>query len=558
MARLRQANVIPIAAVGSPPNDLTAVRAKPYGAKRPAMRKWTALIALAFAALLFASACGDGGEPARTPAPTATAAASPTPEPAPTPGEAPVVFTHGVASGDVTPESAILWTRTDRQATLSVEIALDADFQEIVLDQEVAASAESDFTVKVQVGSLQPQTLYFYRFRRGGSVSDAGSFRTPPIPGVSASVRFAYSGDSDGTQVNGERPFGDFLVLERARQDNLDFFIYLGDTIYSDSSLRGGLGPAASLDEYRELYKANREVRALRRLLAATAFYVNWDDHEVRNDFDGQTVEPNLLANGRRAFQEHMPIGEHAEDVGFFRVFRWGQDVELIILDERSFRSADAAAACTDPATGSADVVPTLPADLRTAFDLPPEPPPGCLDALNDPTRTMLGAAQKQLLKETLLRSDATFKFIINELAIMEFFALPYDRWEGYAAEREEILNFIRDNSIENVVFLTTDHHATMFNEVYISKFADPAPIAREFVVGPIATNTLADEIEDVIGPMAVSLFELLLETIVEMDCFQLDTFSYGLVEVDSSAGTAAIASKDQAGNTLCSAVVGP
>ena len=48
------------------------------------MRKLPALIGPALAALLLASACGDEGEPAATPAPTATAA--PAEERTPTPG----------------------------------------------------------------------------------------------------------------------------------------------------------------------------------------------------------------------------------------------------------------------------------------------------------------------------------------------------------------------------------------------------------------------------------------------------------------------------------------
>ena len=69
---------------------------------------------------------------------------------------------------------------------------------------------------------------------------------------------------------------------------------------------------------------------------------------------------------------------------------------------------------------------------------------------------------------------------------------LPYDRWEGYVAERNEILNFIRDNGIENVVFLTTDNHGTMQgDQVSMDFFADRATIANEMVTGPIGTEHL-------------------------------------------------------------------
>ena len=114
--------------------------------------------------------------------------------------------------------------------------------------------------------------------------------------------------------------------------------------------------------------------------------------------------------------------------------------------------------------------------DTRGAFrvlaGLPPAPPPGCLDAIFDPSRTFLGPVQKQAVKDALLNSTATFKFIVNELPIQQIYALPYDRWEGYGAERNELLNFIRDNAIENVIFLATDIHANLINDVFIDAFA--------------------------------------------------------------------------------------
>ena len=77
---------------------------------------------------------------------------------------------------------------------------------------------------------------------------------------------------------------------------------------------------------------------------------------------------------------------------------------------------------------------------MRTQFGLPALPPPGCLEALFDPARTMLGPVQKAVLKALLRRSSAKFKFIINnDVPIQQFYGTPYDRWEGYGAERNEI-----------------------------------------------------------------------------------------------------------------------
>jgi alkaline phosphatase D len=465
----------------------------------------------------------------------------------------PLAFTHGVASGEVTPFSAVLWTRLDQSAYLRVEVATDPAFQHIALTRTVLASADHDFTAKVLAAPLWPNQQYFYRWRHDPLLSEVGTFTTAPLPWGSANVRFAYSGDSDGTKVDGVPFLNHFEALDAARREALDFFVYLGDTVYPDSPVRDlvGLGPAVTLDEYRDTYKVNREIAALRQLMQATAVYAVWDDHEVRNDYAGQTVAPTLYANGREAFLEYMPIlaPQRFQDPAcagtpLFRVFRWGNAVDLIILDERSCRSADVAVLCVD------DPAPTLPASLRTLFGLPASPPPGCLDALFDPSRTLLGPWQKAALKAVLRHSKATFKFIINEVPIQQFYTLPYDRWEGYGAERHELLTFIREHHIEHVIFLTTDAHANLINQVFIDRFADPAPVAEEFVTGPIAHTTLQDDILAASGPSGLAAFHALL-SLVGVNCRHLDAFSYGLVEVDASAETATITLKDDMGAVL-------
>jgi alkaline phosphatase D len=483
---------------------------------------------------------------------------------------APLHFPQGVASGDVTPFSAVLWTRVDRGALLTVEVSDDPQFREPAFRRRVFASSSSDFTVKVVVGPLRPDHVYFYRWRSAGAMSETGTFKTAPSTFHSADVRFAYTGDSDGLfSVFGNT----FATLDAVRAETPDFFVYLGDTIYADSPLRGallGLGPAASLEDFRDIYKLNRGFPALRSLLSSTSTYAIWDDHEVQDDYAGQTVDPSLFANGRQAFLEYLPMRRlHLlDDSGcaappLFRAFRWGRDVDIFIPDERSCRSAGALSACSF-APGVPDLAPTLPPAVRAAFGglLPPSPPPGCLEAIFDPARTLLGQRQKLLLQALLLRSTARFKFVINEVPIQQFYALPYDRWEGYGAERIEILNFIRAHNIRNVIFLTTDTHANLINRVFVDRFADPAPIATEIVTGPIATFTFQQEVEAFATraglPPAVALagFNQIL-SLVGVECRDLNRDSYGLVEVSDADGTATIALKDDAGHLVTDALSG-
>jgi alkaline phosphatase D len=191
---------------------------------------------------------------------------------------------------------------------------------------------------------------------------------------------------------------------------------------------------------------------------------------------------------------------------------------------------------------------------LFSDYGLPAEPPEGCLEAIFDPGRTLLGPVQKQLFKDALLSSTAKFKFVINEFPIQQFYLFPYDRWEGYGAERNEILNFIRDNIIRNVIFLTADTHANMINEVFVDNYTDPQPIAWEFVTGPIATSTLEQAILSLPVIGALEIVNQLLD-MVGMDCRDLDAYSYGLVEVDAGVNQTTVTLKDDTGNVLVDAV---
>lgn len=471
----------------------------------------------------------------------------------------PVVFAYGVASGDVTPKGAVLWTRADREATLTVEVSRDRAFEDLAVEQEVKATEERDFTVKASVDGLKPDTRYYYRFRKGDGMSATGTFRTAPTEDETAPVRFVFSGDSDATvSKNGKRAF-DFKVLDTMRAENPDFFLYFGDTIYADSSA----GPKAeTLAAYRAKYKEARSVARLRQILAATSVYSVWDDHEVENDFAGTTVDPDLLSAGRQAFREYLPLRDAGASEVLYRRFRWGAAVELIILDERSFRDDDVAQACTPLGAEAPDLLPGLGTEttpdpyrsFREFIGLPEETDQACLDALNDPGRTMLGEEQKQFLLNALETSDATFKFIVNQVPITELIALPYDRWEGYRAERDELLRFLGDHKIENVVFLTTDLHANIISDVRVN-LASP-PVAVEAITGPIAHQTLGDAIAEEQGENAIGAFEALLVQVPRVECVELDAFSYGLVEVDPEAGAATITLKDETGEELCKRVL--
>lgn len=498
----------------------------------------------------------------------------------------PLDFPHGVASGEVTPFSAVLWTRVSGGAgevPLKVEVALTPDFREPHFQRELKAEAASDFTAKVIAAPLLPEKLYYYRWRHGSAISPTGTFRTAPAPEVPANARFTWTGDSDGTRVDGQPAWNAFEVLDAVRAEGGDFFIYLGDTIYADSEKRAA--PAVTLEEYRELYKQNREYPSLQALLQAVSTYVTWDDHEVRDDYSGQTIDPVLYATGRRAFHEYMPTLDldtptpGCAGAPRFRVFHWGSEIEFIVLDTHSCRSASALPACVYPSpplpAGTFDFAPTLPAFIRAslpAFFPPLALIPNCLAAINDPARTMLGTAQKQLFKDALLNSTARYKFVLSPSTIAQTYIIPYSRWEGYAAERAELIRFIRDNAIQNVVFLSTDDHRNLIIPVAVDRLTEPAPIGTEFVTGPIAYATDQALTLGFFGERGLDCSLVANQTkpgcaalaaqnqvyfFLGARCWNVDKYSYGLVEVDAATGIVRITLKDDQGAVVRHQVLG-
>ena len=207
------------------------------------------------------------------------------------------------------------------------------------------------------------------------------------------------------------------------------------------------------------------------------------------------------------------------------------------------------------------DVAPTAPQAVRDVFSaiaptLRSPVSKACLEAIADPTRTMLGAAQFAAFTKAIEASTATWKVIVNEVPIQQFYALPYDRWEGYAAERERLLRFLHGNT-KNVVFLTTDTHANLVNEVrYRTLGGTPESSGMwEVVTGPVATNTFSKEIDAFLGQKGAGtaigalFFKPQPPNGVGMRCAALDTFSYAEVRVEARQLTVAL--KDAKGNPV-------
>ena len=319
---------------------------------------------------------------------------------------------------------------------------------------------------------------------------------------------------------------------------------------------------AVTLDDYRELYRTYLSDPDLQEARAMFPFVHTWDDHELFNDY-WQSFHPSgpmqrRKVDANQAWFEYIPaalsfaqagptgtnpardfIPGEVEDMepadfdddylshepnnlaaigtlAIHRTLRWGRMVELIVVDGRSYRGPRG---LDDAILGSATVAYTnvpLPAQLieiqnagRTANGgNPPETVEFNGENLpntrrESPRSSLLGAAQKAWLKESLTASDARWKAICNDVPLLRFgFDMSFrehgnlndlwwtDSWDGYPVERRELMSFVRDNSLTNVVSLTGDRHAHFAGLVYDDFDGDaPTPAVPEFAGGSISAG---------------------------------------------------------------------
>ena len=462
-------------------------------------------------------------------------------------------FIDGVTAGEITDRSAVIWAQTKRPATVTAEANGKG------VPGTFTARRPADDTVRLRLRRLKPGTRYAYRFclaKRAKACSDTGRFITAPTASQPMKIRFAYSGDETAVAKPGQRrPFwGEMTAFKSMAAEHNDFNIDFGDTIYSDPEVPN-VPTARTVKQKWRMYRRKLAVKNMRTIREATGLYNHWDDHEFINDFSIPEFGRTLYDRSVKAFRDYEPV-TYSRRTGIYRSFRWGKNLQVFFLDERSFRSAKASAngVCNNPQTGQPDVAPTAPQSVRNAFvqlvpSLAQPVSPACLGAINSPQRTMLGQRQLQTFLHAVSSSTATWKVVMNEVPIQQFYALPYDRWEGYAFERVELLNALAAARVDHLVFLTTDTHASFVNVIRARTFAgDSAPANApatptdtpysEYITGPVATKPFTQEIDDTVhNPFAGSLIEQLFlkpppPSGLGMACAQGDANSYAEVTV--------------------------
>jgi len=300
-------------------------------------------------------------------------------------------FPQSVASGDPMPDSVVLWTRVNAPEmpdALRVEVATDFEFTDLVFTRDLTAEERYDFCVKVRATGLQPYTTYYYRFVYGSGAamdeSTVGRTRTAPAADSQQPPRFAvvYCQDYVG------RYYNSYLKLLRDHDDDIDFVIHLGDYIYETTGdptfqdpssdrlvefedtegaiLLGSPGAwyhgAASLSNYRTLYRTYKDDPVLQQVHERWPMIVIWDDHEFSNDswqatanyFNGRVDEndEDRKRNSEQAFFEWVPTEVGLTPDGLmdinasilypnsriYRDYQFGSLLHLALTDFRNYR----------------------------------------------------------------------------------------------------------------------------------------------------------------------------------------------------------------------------
>lgn len=359
-------------------------------------------------------------------------------------------FPFGVMAGDATPSNVMLWTRYTGAGTLAVQLEREgAPKGEATVSRVLRAEERGDGGfAHVDAGGLFPGARYRYAFfvEEGGKPVARGPFgavRAAVAPDALEVVTFA---GTSCTHQNG----APYPGLADAAKRKVDFFLHGGDHVYTDAGT-----DAVTLAQYRAKYAEAWAAAGMRALHGSTGMVLTWDDHEIFNNWNPETFPAARLDAARKAFFEHRATRrDPAAPTRLWRRLAWGKTLDLFVLDVRSERK------------------PSTRAGANAQFVSP---------------------AQMAWLKQGLETSTAVFKLVLTSVPITNFPAAASgeaDKWEGYPAQRDEILDFVETKAIPGVWWLSGDLHFGCIGAVGTT--AARAKM-REVLMGPGGTTARED-----------------------------------------------------------------
>lgn len=359
-------------------------------------------------------------------------------------------FPLAVMAGAMKPTSVLLSTLIDDARPKRLRIWRDHPQDGMVhLIDDLDVTPDADGYGKTRIENLCPGTWYRYGYFADDGTgtltarSLVGEFRTALEENTLEPLTVAL------TSCNGypNRPWPALLTTA---EEYYDLFIHLGDMAYNDGSM--------SLEDFRQSWRRHLAVSdggtqmGMARAYARAGLYATWDDHEVGDNFDPETVDPALLRNAIDAYWELIPLEGEDEGHRLWRSYRWGKTAEFIILDCRGER---------------------LPSTRET------------------PQAQYISPEQMAWLQTRLAQSPCQFKVVVNSVPITNMPGIwdvaAEDRWEGYPAQRDALLDFIESEAIDNVWFVAGDFHVCFVGRV---EPGDQGVVGRTWEIACTGGNT--------------------------------------------------------------------
>ncbi|HIF34414.1 MAG: alkaline phosphatase D family protein [Pirellulaceae bacterium] len=388
----------------------------------------------------------------------------------------------GLRVGEVTQDSAIVWTRVTRDSErkwdgyrepkkrvpkentytpsnididdrdgespgavgqVRLHYATNSDLDNAETSRWITVAAEEDYTHQFILRSLQPATKYFVKIESrdvGASAASAtatGSFSTPAKADQWQDVTFGVVTGQSYWDLDDRQGYNIYPAMGRL---NLDFLVPTGDTVYLDSEAPRARTVALARYHWHRMYSLPRHVEFHRHVPG----YWEVDDHDswINDGWpSGKAIWMNPLTfeEGFGIFREQVPIGEKT-----YRTIRWGNGLQIWMVEGRLYRSPN-----------------TMP---------------------DGPNKTIWGKVQMDWLKQSIRESDAHFRVLISPTPIV-----GPDRDKGkkdnhandsFAHEGNHFRGWTKDQNLKNFYTCCGDRHWQ-----YMS--IDPNSGLREFSCGP-------------------------------------------------------------------------
>ncbi|MBC9729588.1 alkaline phosphatase [Streptomyces sp. TRM68367] len=474
----------------------------------------------------------------------------------------------GVQTGDVTCDSGLVWVRSDRPARMIVETSATESFGNPRRWHGPLLGAGTDFTGTTPLRGLPSGEQIHYRVLladpddpRRTSEPVTGTFRTASARRRSG-VRFVWSGDLAGQGWGINPDIGGYRIYDAMGKLDPDFFLCSGDNVYADGPLTDSVTlpdgrtwrnitteekskVAETLAEFRGNFRYNLLDANLRRFNAHVPSIIQWDDHEVTNNWypgeilsDTRYTEKNvdvLAARARQAFSEYFPISTlRRPDGRVYRAVHHGPLLDVFVLDMRTYRNANSPGKQTTDAQG------------------------------------ILGREQLAWLKRELARSRAVWKVIASDMPLGLVVPDTGDGKPDIEAVAQgdpgaplgrelqiaELLRFVKHRRITGTVWLTADVHYTSAQHYQPSRaaFTDFEPF-WEFVSGPLNAGAFpANELDNTFGPERVFVKAPTVANVSPAEGYQF----FGEVDIDGDSGDMTVRLREQGGTVLYTQVLRP